>query len=381
MKKICLLIILVLFFPSCSKTDENISVNNDVNEKIVKNVEVFSNVNLKDLVDDAINDEKIDTTDIKKYEMSYETNKNEKKLIEINIVDTTSPYIGIFKNYTHVIGNDFTLIERTFCGDNYDRNVKCTLSGQYDLSKEGSYDLKIIGKDSSGNETIKDFTLNVIPKKESSNSSNNTLSLDDIKNINKDNVPLLIDVSKWQGSIDYNKVKESGIEYVMVRIGTQKGIGLDSKVDDFFEENYEKIIKAGLKVGVYYFSYAKTIEEAKEGAKFVLDTLNKRALSLPVAFDWECWEYFNGMNLNFHDLNSIADTFLKEVKNGGYDVILYGSKNYLENVWNLDYDIWLAHYTFNTSYKKDKVMWQFSNKARINGIKGNVDVNFYYGNK
>ena len=87
------------------------------------------------------------------------------------------------------------------------------------------------------------------------------------------------------------------------------------------------------------------------------------------------------MNLNFHDLNSIADTFLKEVKNGGYDVILYGSKNYLENVWNLDYDIWLAHYTFNTSYKKDKVMWQFSNKARINGIKGNVDVNFYYGNK
>lgn len=379
MKKICLLVILILF-SSCDNFDRGINVNNNVKDKITKNVEVFSKVGLKDLVNDAKDDVKLDTSDIKKYEISYETNENEKKKIEINVVDTTSPYIGIFKTYTHILGNDFTLIERTFCGDNYDRNVKCIVFGQYDLTKEGSYDLKIIGKDSSGNETIKDFTLNVVSKSQNTGSTSK-LTLDDIEQRNKDNVPLLIDVSKWQGSIDYNKVKESGIEYVMVRIGTQKGIGLDSRADDFFEENYEKIIKAGLKVGVYYFSYARTIDEAKDGAKFVLDTLNKRKLSLPVAFDWECWEYFNGMNLNFNDLNNIADTFLKEIKNGGYDVMLYGSKNYLENVWNLDYDVWLAHYTDNTNYSKDKVMWQFSNKAQINGIKGNVDINFYYGNK
>ena len=98
-----------------------------------------------------------------------------------------------------------------------------------------------------------------------------------------------------------------------------------------------------------------------------------------MAFDWECWDLFDDFNLNFYELNMIADTFLKELEKEGYDTLLYGSKNYIENVWKyLSYDIWLAHYTKETSYQGEKMMWQFTSSGRIPGIKGNVDVNFYY---
>lgn len=377
-KKYLIWIIVIFLLISCSV---KCSYDKKQEKTNTYEVEVYSKHLLSELVGRVKNDYYIDTSDIKKYNIEYIDEEENNNCIEINVTDNTKPYIGIRKSYTYITTKEFNLLDKTLCGDNYDRNIKCRLDGYYNLEKEGKYDLTIIGEDTSGNKEEKNFTLNVVKKLEYNNSISSYLSLNDVKKRNITNIPLLIDVSKWQGDIDFSLVKDSGIDYVMMRLGTQKGIGLDSKIDEYFEENYERAINAGLKVGVYYFSYAKNVEEAQEQAKFVLDILNGRLLTLPVAFDWECWEYFNNMNLNFHDLNTIANTFLREIEKNGYKPLLYGSKNYLENVWNLDYDIWLAHYTEKTNYTGSKIMWQFASNAQIPGIRGNADINFYYGNK
>ena len=102
-------------------------------------------------------------------------------------------------------------------------------------------------------------------------------------------------------------------------------------------------------------------------------------LDLPISFDWECWKYFKEFNINIHDLNEIGKTFLDTLKDKGYNVINYSSKTYLENIWDIkDYGTWLAHYTDKTDYKGDYIMWQFTDKGEVPGIKGNVDLNYYY---
>ena len=83
--------------------------------------------------------------------------------------------------------------------------------------------------------------------------------------------------------------------------------------------------------------------------------------------------------MNFHTLNVIADSFLEEIEKSGYKSILYGSKNYLENVWTyLDYDVWLAHYTKNTNYTGDYSYWQLCSNGRVDGISGDVDIDIRY---
>lgn len=371
--KYIIILIAILFLTSCNSTNEE-KLNGEAK------VEVYSNHLLSEFDEDVKDDYYIDTSEIKEYEIKYKTNNDKLKKVAVKVADTTPPYIGIGNKYTYIIGEKFTLLDSTFCGDNYDKNIDCTLIGEYDLNKEGTYNLKIKGEDKSGNIKEKDFTLYVMNKRKTE-SKKEKLSLDEINKRNIDDAELLIDVSKWQGEIDFEKVKKAGINYVILRLGTQKGIGLESKIDEKFEKNYEKATKAGLKVGVYYFSYAKNVKEARKQAEFVIETLKDKKIDLPVAFDWECWEYFNRMDISIQDLNELADIFLKTVEESGRNVMLYGSKNYLENVWNLNYDIWLAHYTENTNYSGEKTIWQFANNALIPGIDGNVDINFYYGNK
>ena len=100
---------------------------------------------------------------------------------------------------------------------------------------------------------------------------------------------------------------------------------------------------------------------------------------MPVSFDWENWKYFKNFNLNLHDLNELSNVFLDTLSNSGYDIINYGSKNYLENVWDKnDYPVWLAHYTDKTNYKYDYIMWQFTDRGIVPGIEGYVDLDYYY---
>ena len=141
----------------------------------------------------------------------------------------------------------------------------------------------------------------------------------------------------------------------------------------------KKAKEASLDVGVYLYSMASNKKEASKQASWVIKTLNNEKLELPIVFDWENFSSFNSYNLNFNDINSIALSYLYTFKKNGTDGMLYSSKNYLENIWNIDnYSVWLAHYTNNTNYSGKYKVWQLTNNAKIDGIDNLVDVDILY---
>lgn len=386
-KKIILLILVVLsillftLFILFKVINDN-SKDYKISKK--KEIEVYSSVMLSDLVSikngTLIEDYKIDTTKVGKENIEFEYCINDEKYkgnFDIEIIDNVKPYASVSKIYTYVIGTNFNLEDVIFCGDNYTKNPKCSVMGEYDINKPNEYKLTYKVEDESGNISEYPFTLKVVEENISS-SQKNKLSFSEIKSRLPENASLMIDVSKWQGEINWKKVKENGINFAMIRLGTQIGIGKGSKIDSYFEKNIKEAKENDIKVGVYYFSYARDEKEAFEQALWVVDALKDYELDLPIAFDWECWSLFKEFNINFYELNLLANTFLEKIKDENYKTILYSSKNYLENVWDLKHDIWLAHYTENTTYQGNKTMWQFTNVGELPGINGNVDVNFYY---
>lgn len=211
----------------------------------------------------------------------------------------------------------------------------------------------------------------------------NTISFSNaIEKYKKSNTKIGIDVSQWQGDIDWQKVKSAGAEFAIIRVGYQKGYDGENVIDPYFINNITKAKEAKLKVGIYYYSYAKTVKQAKEQAEWVADKLKNYEIDLPVAFDWESWSSFVTCKMSFFDINQVAHTYCNTLKEHGYKTSLYSSKNYLEKVWypeEFDY-IWLAHYTSKTDYKNKYGMWQFCNTGKIDGINGDVDIDVLYEN-
>ena len=338
-------------------------------------VEVYDKVTIKDLTNED-NDIVIDTNKVGKNIVSYKVNE-ETKYIVVKVIDTTPPYIGLGDYYNHIKDTNFTFDKDVICADNYDRDIKCEIIGEYDLTELSETKLKVVAKDKSNNVTEKEFTLKVVEK--SSPGKPEYIKLEDALKNKKANAEIMIDVSKWQEDIDWKKVKEAGVNYAMLRLGTQKNVDEDSVLDAYFEKNIKEAKENGVKVGVYYYTYANDINDAKGQAKWVIEQLKDYELDLPVAFDWECWRKFNDFNISIHDLNEIGRTFLKEVESAGYKVVNYGSKNYLEKLWDLEeYDTWVAHYTKETNYSKDYIMWQFTDSGLLSGVKGPVDFNYLY---
>lgn len=345
-------------------------------------IEVYKDKYISDFIEvknGTLNDKKINTKHIGKerVKFTYRNERGKEKVgyFEVNTVDKTSPIIFISDTYTYTKDSNVNIEENVLCGDNYDKKPACKIEGEYDLNQVGNYSVIYKATDSSGNETIKPITLKVV-EKTTNKTKINKIPLEKIKTkYLTENTVLGIDVSKWQQTIDYEKVKESGIDFVMIRIGTQKGPKEESVIDTYFKENIENAQKVGLKVGVYYYSYASSIKEAKEQAKWVIEQLEPYKIDLPVVFDWECYTFFNSFHISLHDLNEIADTFLKNIEKEGYEGMLYGSKNYLETIWETGkYKTWLAHYTEKTTYNDEYLMWQFTNRGSVPGISTMVDV-------
>ncbi len=387
MKKILIVLIILIvgffsFFLFFRKNDEEkileekepVKVKNEVQTTF--DVEVYSKTSVKDLTGDD-NQKEINTDKLGKEVIKYENN-GEIKEITVNVVDKTPPYIGVGDHYSHIINTNFTFDKDVICVDNYDKNVKCNIIGEYNINVLGETPLKIESVDESGNKTEKDFILKVIEKPKDDNK--NKINIKDIKL--DDGVALMIDVSKWQKDIDWKKVKESGINYAMMRLGTQKGIDDESVLDAYFDTNIKQAQKYGIKVGVYYYSYANDKEDIIKQANWVVEQLKNYRIDLFVSLDWECWKYFNDFHFNTHEFNEMGREFLKIISDNGYKAINYGSKNYLEKLWDLDeYDTWLAHYTDKTNYSKDYIIWQFSDKGIVPGINSVVDLNYFYYNK
>ena len=191
-----------------------------------------------------------------------------------------------------------------------------------------------------------------------------------------------IDVSVFQGDIDWDAVKNDGIDFVMLRVGYrgygQKGI---MGKDDKFDYNYEGAKKAGLKVGAYFFSQATNESEAREEAAFVLDAVRDCPLDYPIAYDWEFVDNgearTNGMTSE--DITVCAKAFCEAIKSAGKVPVIYfncetGYFNYvLPQV--KDYGFWLAEYYDTPSFYYNYKMWQYSKTGSVDGISGDVDMN------
>lgn len=179
-----------------------------------------------------------------------------------------------------------------------------------------------------------------------------------------------IDVSYCQTGVDYNKVKNSGIDAVIIRAGFGKET---YQKDSEFETHYKNAKKAGLAVGVYWYSYAYSVAEAKQEAKVCLACIKGKTLELPVYYDLE---ESGQTRLGMSALTNIAIAFCDAIKSGGYRAGVYSNLNWLNN--HLDYEklrskysIWLAQWSSNPSKSCD--IWQNADNGRISGINGNVD--------
>lgn len=191
-----------------------------------------------------------------------------------------------------------------------------------------------------------------------------------------------IDVSDFQGKIDWKKVKDDGVEYAIIRVG-YRGYGEAGKLvtDERFKENIEGAIANGIDVGVYFFSQAISEEEAIEEAKYVLDEIEGYNLTYPVVIDIEKLSNSDARTANMTreqwTKNCIA--FCETVKAAGYQPMVYGNMEsflYMLDMEQLEgYDKWFAQYDASVYFPYDYEIWQYSESGTVNGIPEDVDLN------
>ena len=355
-------------------------------------VNVYSNVKVKDFIKDidgkVVDNNKIKTTELGKVEVEFiylnGDNRKRKGTFEVEVKDLEEPLIWLSNSYSVRVGDDVNLEDEILCADNYDSNPSCKITGDYDLNTAGNYSLVYEAEDSSGNTLSVDFTLNVYePREVTGGGSSSEVTYTDFKEIvnshKTDDTLVGIDVSKWQGAIDFSKVKEAGAEFVIIRVGHQNGVGGEYVLDPYFKRNISDAIENDLDVGIYFYSYADSKKEARKQAEWVIKQIKDYDITLPIAFDFESFTSFNSMNLSLYQLNEVAESYFSTLEDAGYDTMLYGSKNYLNAIWKYNTNkVWLAHYTDKTDYDKDYMMWQLCQDGVIDGINGFVDIDILY---
>ncbi len=179
-----------------------------------------------------------------------------------------------------------------------------------------------------------------------------------------------IDVSSWQETINWRKVKNAGIKFAMIRSS------FSNKVDKTFEYNITEAAKAGIDVGVYHYCYALNAEEAREEAKHFIETISPYKITYPVVLDFED---NSQVKLDKEVKNEIAQVFIEEVRKAGYYPMIYSYTSWYENYMDmkaLDCEVWVAHWNVTKpSYKGSYGMWQYSCEGKVSGIDVNVDLN------
>ena len=186
-----------------------------------------------------------------------------------------------------------------------------------------------------------------------------------------------IDVSTWQGKIDWKQVKGAGIHYAILR--SSFGSPDPSQVDNQFENNYKGVKAAGIPVGAYHYGYAVSEAEARQEARFFLDTIKGKQFEYPVYYDVED----NGTmgTLSRQTLTNVIKAFCSEVEKAGYYVGVYASLSWLDGKFypdQLPYDIWAAQYFTECQYSGQYGMWQYTSSGSVPGIQGGVDMNECY---
>ena len=206
-----------------------------------------------------------------------------------------------------------------------------------------------------------------------------------------------IDVSKYQGQINWTQVKNDGIDFAFIKVAG-RGYGTGKLYyDTWYKENLKNASLAGVKVGAYFFSQAITVQEAVEEASMMIDALKGYHISYPVVFDWETSDgYRTNIGISKATMTAMADTFCSMLEAAGYKAMVYANTYDFERFdatyLTSKYASWLARYT--AAYKNNGVrytagnplpplkypyqIWQYSSTGRVNGISGNVDMNIAF---
>ena len=193
-----------------------------------------------------------------------------------------------------------------------------------------------------------------------------------------------IDVSSYQGEIDWEAVKASGIDFAIIR-GAMRGYESGKLVEDTFARaNLEGAIAAGLEVGVYIFSQATSPEEAAEEAAFLLDIIKDYEITMPVVYDWEQVHVDTARTaeVDAETLTACALEFCRIVEEAEYTPMVYFNRYQALHLMDLaqlkQYDFWLAAYTDRMNYPYKVKMWQYTDSGKVDGIQGPVDVNVWF---
>lgn len=189
-----------------------------------------------------------------------------------------------------------------------------------------------------------------------------------------------IDVSYAQGDIDWKKVADSGVEFAIIRAGRGRaGSSNTMKEDDYFRQNIKGAQENGIDVGVYFYSYAESVSEAKEEARFLLDIIDGYKIQYPVILDME--EEFQA-GIGTKKLTNMIEAFFEVLMDAKYFPMFYSYKSWLEE--NLDmtildkYAIWLAQVGDSVTYEGGYYIWQYSFKGKVSGIQTDVDLDYSY---
>lgn len=188
-----------------------------------------------------------------------------------------------------------------------------------------------------------------------------------------------IDVSKWNGNINWSKVKNAGIDFAMIREGF--GVKNPNQIDKKFKENILGAKNSGVNIGVYHYSYACSAEEATDEAHFCLENIQDLQPEYPVVIDIEDKSQ---LKLTTHERTDIVKAFCEEIEKAGYYAMFYCNLNWLNNYLYKDeltqkYDLWLAQWNIG-SPSHECGIWQYSSTGNIDGTNGYVDLNISYKN-
>lgn len=326
----------------------------------------------------------LDTSQTGEFEISVSYWQNDvvsEKKISYTVEDTEAPLIlNSGWNPYHKTGTPFDLNDYVGFADNYDRSPVLTYEGEVNPDAAGDYPITVNVTDSSGNHTSWDMCIYVVGELPNPPDTRERIGFSDFMDAYAgEGRRFGIDVSTWQGDIDFNSVKEAGCSFVIVRIGYYYD---HIVMDDHFYANIEGARAAGLDVSVYFYTTDNSADTLREHARWIAETLGGEPVDLPIAFDWEEFTNFQKYGMNIRDLNELYLAFSDEMGAYGYETMLYSSKNFLNNFWNSDVKnsspVWLAHYVDDTDYEGDFYIWQQSNCGRIDGIYGDVDLNILY---
>ncbi len=192
-----------------------------------------------------------------------------------------------------------------------------------------------------------------------------------------------IDVSTHQKKIDWKKVKKAGVEFVMIRLGYRGSIQGVLFEDEWAQKNYKGAKEAGLKVGGYFFSQSISPEEAKEEAEYCLKIIKDWDVQMPIVYDWEFIQ--SGYRTDVVTARMLTDCtkmFCHTIEQAGYQSMVYFNPTQSRKKMHMDeltdYGFWLAMYSDEMTYEYKVDMWQYTNKGKVPGIKGNVDINLYF---